>query len=96
MIIQSPLDIQLEQVLMPTISDLAQFLRKHNRALRLATLQLLICCSDRYRGSLSAALSNVIVQELPSLINESDLQVKPVYCMCICIFLKNRTSFLQY
>jgi cullin-associated NEDD8-dissociated protein 1 len=54
---------------------LASFLRKNNRALRLATLELLCILITNYGSLMSIADFGSIIKELPPLVSESDLHV---------------------
>lgn len=74
-IAQSSLKISLQAIFSPTVNELAEFLRKNQRALRLATLQLLDLLVANYQSLLSKDLVSKILIELPALINETDLQI---------------------
>lgn len=65
-------NLDLTQVLGEAVAVLASFLRKNQRALKLATLNLLDTLLKRYSLSESGMLQNVI-NELPPLLSEGDL-----------------------
>lgn len=54
---------------------LALFLRKNQRALKLSTLQLIECLIQNYNQDLNVNLLQPIINEVPPLIDESDLHI---------------------
>lgn len=68
--------------------ELSEFLRKNQRALRLATLQLLTLLVENYQTLLNKELINKILSELPALINESDLQIAQMSVALLTDLLK--------
>ena len=54
---------------------MATFLRKNQRALKLSTLTLLNILVSNYSAAINAKSLNVILTELPPLLNESDLHI---------------------
>ena len=75
-IAQSPLKIPLVAILQGTLNTLASFLRKNNRALKLATLILLDTLLRNYHKDLAGgALLQPVLAELPPLLGEADLHV---------------------
>ncbi|XP_062521004.1 cullin-associated NEDD8-dissociated protein 1-like isoform X2 [Corticium candelabrum] len=75
MIASSPLKLNLKEIVSTAIPLLASFLRKNNRALRLATLELLRILISNYGSLMSSNDFDSVMKELPPLISESDLHV---------------------
>jgi cullin-associated NEDD8-dissociated protein 1 len=75
MIASSPLRLDLKAIVAEAMPLLASFLRKNNRALRLATLELLCILITNYGSLMSIADFGSIIKELPPLVSESDLHV---------------------
>ncbi|XP_064480368.1 cullin-associated NEDD8-dissociated protein 1-like [Ornithodoros turicata] len=71
----SPLKIDLSPILVDCIPVLASFLRKNQRALKLATLTLMDSLVKNYSTNLSADMISIVMKELPPLISESDLHI---------------------
>ncbi|KAL3213225.1 hypothetical protein MRX96_035569 [Rhipicephalus microplus] len=71
----SPLRIDLSPVLCECVLSLASFLRKNQRALKLASLMLLDTLVRNYSAYLSQDMVATVMQELPALINETDLHI---------------------
>ncbi|MEJ1277244.1 cullin associated and neddylation disassociated 1 [Cricetulus griseus] len=71
----SPLKIDLRPVLGEGLPILASFLRKNQRALKLGTLSALDILIKNYSDSLTAAMIDAVLDELPPLISESDMHV---------------------
>ncbi|GAB1295607.1 Cullin-associated NEDD8-dissociated protein 1 [Apodemus speciosus] len=71
----SPLKIDLRPVLGEGVPILASFLRKNQRALKLGTLSALDILIKNYSDSLTAAMIDAVLDELPPLISESDMHV---------------------
>ena len=71
----SPLRIDLRPILPDAVPVLASFLRKNQRALKLATLQLLETLVTNYSSAITPHMLDKVLVELPPLINESDLHV---------------------
>ncbi|XP_077518379.1 cullin-associated and neddylation-dissociated 1 isoform X1 [Amblyomma americanum] len=71
----SPLHIDLSPVLCECVLALATFLRKNQRALKLASLTLLDTLVRNYSACLSQDMVATVMQELPALINETDLHI---------------------
>ena len=74
-IASSELKIDLRPILEASLDVLATFLRKNQRALKLSTLTLLNILVCNYASAISAKSLNVILAELPPLLNESDLHI---------------------
>ncbi|ELW67022.1 Cullin-associated NEDD8-dissociated protein 1 [Tupaia chinensis] len=71
----SPLKIDLRPVLGEGVPILASFLRKNQRALKLGTLSALDILIKNYSDSLTVAMIDAVLDELPPLISESDMHV---------------------
>lgn len=71
----SPLRIDLTPILAECIPVLASFLRKNQRALKLATLTLLDSLVRNYSVTLSPDMISIVMKELPPLISETDLHI---------------------
>ncbi|KAL1433050.1 hypothetical protein MTO96_002025 [Rhipicephalus appendiculatus] len=71
----SPLRIDLSPILCECVLSLATFLRKNQRALKLASLTLLDTLVRNYSAYLSPDMVATVMQELPALINETDLHI---------------------
>uniref|UniRef100_A0A0N5AZJ8 TIP120 domain-containing protein n=1 Tax=Syphacia muris TaxID=451379 RepID=A0A0N5AZJ8_9BILA len=75
-IVNSPLKINLEAILPDTLLLLAEFLRKNQRALKIATLNLLDSLVNKYtHGGLDSNELEKVLAETPGLISELDLQI---------------------
>ncbi|XP_068108853.1 cullin-associated NEDD8-dissociated protein 1-like [Hyperolius riggenbachi] len=74
----SPLKIDLRPLLKDALPILASFLRKNQRALRLATVSALEVLVKNYSDCLKPAMLDPVVAELPSLLAESDMHVAQV------------------
>lgn len=72
-IASSDLKIDLKIILEPTIANLATFLRKNQRALKLSTLALLNILVKNY--PMDPKVIAPVMTELPQLLNESDLHI---------------------
>ncbi|XP_030071478.1 cullin-associated NEDD8-dissociated protein 1 [Microcaecilia unicolor] len=71
----SPLKIDLRPILGEGVPILASFLRKNQRALKLGTLSALDILIKNYSDSLTSAMIDAVLDELPPLISESDMHV---------------------
>lgn len=71
----SPLRIDLRPVLAEAVPILASFLRKNQRALKLGTLAALDILVQSYSDSVTPAMIDAVLAELPALISESDMHV---------------------
>jgi len=74
-IASSPLRIDLRCILADSFPVLSAFLRKNQRALKLATLSLLDTLVKNYSGAVSLATLGPVLTELPPLISETDLHI---------------------
>uniref|UniRef100_A0A2K5N1I2 Cullin associated and neddylation dissociated 2 (putative) n=1 Tax=Cercocebus atys TaxID=9531 RepID=A0A2K5N1I2_CERAT len=71
----SPLQLDLQPILAEALPILASFLRKNQRALRLATLAALDALAQSRGLSLPPSAVQAVLAELPALVNESDMHV---------------------
>uniref|UniRef100_A0AAR2M5Q9 TATA-binding protein interacting (TIP20) domain-containing protein n=1 Tax=Pygocentrus nattereri TaxID=42514 RepID=A0AAR2M5Q9_PYGNA len=71
----SPLKIDLRPILGEAVPILASFLRKNQRALKLSTLAALDILVKNYSDSVTPAMIDAVLAELPPLISESDMHV---------------------
>lgn len=86
----SPLRIDLRPILTDALPVLASFLRKNQRALKLATLTLLDTLVTNYSNAIGPQLLDKVLMELPPLINESDLHIAQ-----LCLMLLTSTAKLH-
>lgn len=71
----SPLRVDLEPIMEEAIPILGSFLRKNQRALKLCSLTLLDTLVRSYSSALHADMLDKVTEELPALLNESDLHI---------------------
>ncbi|XP_037658282.1 cullin-associated NEDD8-dissociated protein 2 isoform X1 [Choloepus didactylus] len=71
----SPLQLNLQPILAEALPVLASFLRKNQRALRLATLAALDALAQSQGLSLPPPAIRAVLAELPALLSESDMHV---------------------
>ncbi|XP_059481550.1 cullin-associated NEDD8-dissociated protein 1 isoform X2 [Neocloeon triangulifer] len=71
----SPLHINLQPVLVDAMPILGSFLRKNQRALKLATLTLLDVLVRSYNKVMHQSQLTAVIVELPPLLSESDLHI---------------------
>jgi cullin-associated NEDD8-dissociated protein 1 len=71
----SELRIDLSPILAAALPNLASFLRKNQRALKLSTLSLLDILVKNYTAALTAESLKPVLIELPPLVSESDLHI---------------------
>ncbi|KAM8915567.1 cullin-associated NEDD8-dissociated protein 1-like isoform 1-T2 [Spinachia spinachia] len=74
----SPLKIDLTSILPGTLSVLGSFLRKNQRALKLATLACLTALVKHHAADIEPAAVELVLSELPALVDESDMHVSQV------------------
>lgn len=95
----SPLRIDLRPILSDALPVLASFLRKNQRALKLATLTLLDTLVTNYSNAIGPQLLDKVLMELPPLINESDLHIAQLCLMLLTSTAKfhkgSMANFLQ-
>ena len=82
--------INLDPILPAAFPVLASFLRKNQRALKLATLTLLDVLSKNYGGYLDEGAINEILQEVPPLISESDLHISQLTLSLLTSLIRSR------
>nr|KAF6334923.1 putative cullin associated and neddylation dissociated 2 (putative) [Pipistrellus kuhlii] len=75
LVARSPLPLDLQPIPAESLPILASFLRKNQRALRLATLAALDALAQRQGLSLPPPAVRVVLAELPALVSESDMHV---------------------
>lgn len=90
----SPLRIDLRPVLADALPVLAGFLRKNQRALKLATLVLLDTLLRNYSQALTTAMLAEVVLELPDLVSEGDLHVTQLTLSLLCTVTRQHTACL--
>lgn len=73
-VVSSPLGVSLDIILTDILFQLADFLRKNSRPLKISTLQLLDTLMKSYKHGIDPDGLLRVVNETPALINESDLQ----------------------
>lgn len=71
----SPLRLDLQPIVAEALPILASFLRKNQRALRLATLAALDALAQSQGLSLPPCAVQAVLAELPALVSESDMHV---------------------
>lgn len=71
----SPLQLDLQPIVAEALPILASFLRKNQRALRLATLAALDALAQSQGLSLPPTAVQAVLAELPALVSESDMHV---------------------
>ncbi|KAM9859887.1 cullin-associated NEDD8-dissociated protein 2 [Aulostomus maculatus] len=74
----SQLKIDLSSILPETLSVLASFLRKNQRALKLGTLACLTTLVTHHATSFKPAALEPVLSELPALVDETDMHVSQV------------------
>ncbi|XP_040851161.1 cullin-associated NEDD8-dissociated protein 2 isoform X2 [Ochotona curzoniae] len=75
LVAMSPLRLDLQPILAEALPILASFLRKNQRALRLATLAALDALAQSHGLSLPPAAVKAVLAELPALVSERDMHV---------------------
>lgn len=74
---------------------MATFLRKHHRALRLSTQQCLETMVRNYGHLFSVNVLNAVLNELPPLINESDLHMSQMTMTLLTTVSEVNKTFLD-
>ncbi|KAM9409522.1 cullin-associated NEDD8-dissociated protein 2 [Pholidichthys leucotaenia] len=74
----SLIKIDLSSILTEALSVLGSFLRKNQRALKLATLTCLTALVTHHAAAIKSAALEPVVAELPALVDESDMHVSQV------------------
>ena len=72
-IVESPLNLDLQTVLIETVPILSSYLRQNHRTLKMNTLSCLRSMIKIYSKHFNKTLLKTILTELPLLINENDL-----------------------
>ncbi|KAM6980352.1 cullin-associated NEDD8-dissociated protein 2 [Aplochiton taeniatus] len=78
LIAASPLKLDLSAILSEALSVLGSFLRKNQRALKLATLASLTTLVSHHSASIRPAALEPILVELPALVDQGDMHVSKV------------------
>ncbi|XP_044205521.1 cullin-associated NEDD8-dissociated protein 2 [Thunnus albacares] len=78
LIAASQLKIDLSSILPEALSVLGSFLRKNQRALKLGTLACLTTLVTHHAASIKPAALEPVLNELPALVDESDMHVSQV------------------
>uniref|UniRef100_A0AAR2LSQ9 Cullin-associated and neddylation-dissociated 2 (putative) n=1 Tax=Pygocentrus nattereri TaxID=42514 RepID=A0AAR2LSQ9_PYGNA len=84
----SPLKIDLRPILMEGIPILGSFLRKNQRALKLNTLTALNIIVTNYSDCFKPIMLESVLNELPVLIQESDMHISQVAIMLLTCMAK--------
>ncbi|XP_041743200.1 cullin-associated NEDD8-dissociated protein 2 isoform X2 [Coregonus clupeaformis] len=95
LIATSPLRIDLRPLLTEGIPILGSFLRKNQRALKLSTLTALNVIVMNYSDSLKPPMIEAVLNELPALIEESDMHISQVAVMLLTCLAKVCPSSLS-
>ncbi|KAL0977959.1 hypothetical protein UPYG_G00163830 [Umbra pygmaea] len=88
LIAASALKIDLRPLLSEGIPILGSFLRKNQRALKLSTLTALSVIVTNYSDSLKPPMIEAVLNELPALIEESDMHISQVAVMLLTCIAK--------
>nr|XP_027787662.1 cullin-associated NEDD8-dissociated protein 2 isoform X2 [Marmota flaviventris] len=75
LVARSPLRLDMQPILAEALPILASFLRKNQRALRLATLAALDALAQSHGLHLPPSAVRAVLAELPALVSESDMHV---------------------
>ncbi|RWS15707.1 Cullin-associated NEDD8-dissociated protein 1-like protein [Dinothrombium tinctorium] len=85
----------LRSFLAEAIPILASFLRKNQRTLKLSTLILLDTLVKNYGEQFTVELISIILQEVPPLINESDLHISQLTLSLLTSLTRSHQAFLS-
>ena len=72
-IVESPLKLDLQTILVDTVPILSSYLRQNHRTLKMTTLSCLRSMIKLYSKHFNSSMIKTILVELPSLIHENDL-----------------------
>ncbi|KAJ7551602.1 hypothetical protein O6H91_06G021400 [Diphasiastrum complanatum] len=89
-IAESPLKIDLSCILGQAVLELTTFLRKANRALRLASLGTLNALLIAYGDKIGSSSYESIIIELSSLISDADLHMTALALELCCTMMKDK------
>ena len=92
----SALHIDLSPILQGALPNLASFLRKNQRALKLSTLALLDILVQNYMTTLTPQLLEPVLIELPPLISDTDLHIAQHAMVLLTSVSKNHKSVLPF
>lgn len=95
MIAASPLCINLTPILHDIVPALGSFLRKNQRALKLNSLTLLETVVNNYANCFEARLLKSAIEELPPLLNDSDLHVAQLSLVLLTTTAKKQPQALS-
>ncbi|KAJ3030650.1 UNVERIFIED_CONTAM: Cullin-associated NEDD8-dissociated protein 1 [Siphonaria sp. JEL0065] len=77
------------------IADLASYLRKSNRQLRLSTLSTLISLFSKFGSKLSPAAADIVLNEVQPVIAEADMNIFPLALEVIVVILSVDNDAIQ-
>jgi cullin-associated NEDD8-dissociated protein 1 len=87
--------VKLESIIPEAIPLLTTFLRKNHRQLKLTTINCLLAIYKNYFNFITIdQLKNVVIVELPSLLNENDLHISQVALKLITLISKSHGTQL--
>lgn len=84
--------INLDAILAPAVPVLANFLRKNQRSLKISTLKCLDQIFKNYSYDVTMEMMSAVVQELPNLIDESDLHIAQLSLQLLTLMLSHPSS----
>ncbi|XP_037535620.1 cullin-associated NEDD8-dissociated protein 2 [Nematolebias whitei] len=90
----SPLKIDLSPILPEALSVLGSFLRKNQRALKLGTLACLTALVIHHAARIKPAALEPVLNEIPPLVDESDMHVSQVSITLLTVMAKAFSSSL--
>ncbi|XP_017287004.1 cullin-associated NEDD8-dissociated protein 2 [Kryptolebias marmoratus] len=90
----SPLKIDLSAVLLEALSVLGSFLRKNQRALKLGTLACVTALVTHHAARIKPAALEPVLNEIPPLVDESDIHVSQVSITLLTVMAKAFSSSL--
>ncbi|XP_026279732.1 cullin-associated NEDD8-dissociated protein 1 isoform X2 [Frankliniella occidentalis] len=92
----SPLHIDLSPIILDAVPVLGSFLRKNQRALKLATLTLLDTFVKNYGSALNITLLNAVIVELPPLLSEADLHIAQLTLLLLTSIARLQPQALSF
>ncbi|CAG2112251.1 unnamed protein product [Medioppia subpectinata] len=93
-IASSQFKLNLNPILPEAFPVLASFLRKNQRALKLSSLLLIDTLVKNYSEYLSPETIGIILNEVPPLINESDLHISQLTLNMLTSLIRSHLAFL--
>jgi len=91
-LIASSQRISLKPILAPAMPVLANFLRKNHRQLKISTLKCLDSIFKKFPSDVTAEMMSAVIQEIPLLIDESDLHIAQLTLRLLTLMLKHPSS----